>query len=141
MVDEATKVFQQGKTYGHFINNGDIVWANLGDEFSGNVAEPGVTRGTRPCLVVGAVGKDSPVVTLIPMTTSKIKADNLPALHIKLTPEETGLESEGTLLVEQITTVSKRKITHFDSDNLYIDWENGSELKHTIGAAIASLMF
>lgn len=140
MIDEATKRYQQGEAYGHSIKSGDIVWANLGDAFTGNMEKPGITVGTRPCLVVGAVGADSPMLTIIPMTTSGIKKDKLPNLHIVLSPEETGLDNAGVLLVEQMTTISKRQITYVDTEELYVDWDDESEVKHKVGRALFKLM-
>lgn len=83
---------------------GDIVMCNFGTAYG---CEQG---GLRPALVVqNDVGnKYSPTVIVCPITSSKSKKP-LPT-HITITPQETGIKVESTILFEAIRCVDKKRI-------------------------------
>lgn len=88
-----------------FIKRGDIL---IDVDFSGGVGRE--QDGVRPCIVVSnkRCNRYSPVITVIPITTSETKTD-LPT-HLVLDDEKYKLKKPSIVLAEQITTIDKSRI-------------------------------
>ena len=86
------------------LERGDIIYIDLG-----NKAKSSVQSGLRPCLVIGTY-PTSPVATVAPLT-SKMEKTNIP-VHVDVTPNDVMgyLEKKSIILVEQLTTIDRRKI-------------------------------
>ena len=67
-------------------------------------------KGYRPVLVASndIANKHSPVITIIPLTSSQIKNNNMP-VHVKVGIEE-GLRNLSLICCEQTKTVSKNRM-------------------------------
>jgi len=67
-------------------------------------------KGYRPVLVASndIANKHSPVITIIPLTSSQIKNNNMP-VHVKVGIEE-GLRTSSLICCEQTKTVSKNRM-------------------------------
>lgn len=123
------------------VKPGDIVWVHFGDT-DDEERSAGLTMGVRPALIVAQVSDNSPMLTVIPMTTSKSKMNSgsfMSEFHIKAYKEETGLEKDGVIIVEQMTSISKKQITYVDT-NTYVDWDSKSELKKEVISSVAKLL-
>ena len=85
------------------ISRGEIYMADLG------VGLGSVQGGTRPVVIVSNSlnNKFSPTVNVLPITSQT--KNNIP-VHVNI-GIESGLPKESTVLVEQILTVDKRKLT------------------------------
>ena len=97
---------------------GDIIMCNFGTAYG---CEQG---GLRPALVVqNDVGnKYSPTVIVCPITSSKNKK-TLPT-HITITPAETGIRVESTILFEAIRCVDKQRIKNENGDIIKVGQVN-----------------
>jgi len=67
-------------------------------------------KGYRPVLIASndIANRHSPVVTIIPLTSSQIKNNNMP-VHVKVGIEE-GLRTSSLICCEQTKTVSKNRM-------------------------------
>ncbi len=83
---------------------GDVVYVDLGQHVHSSVQS-----GMRPCLVISSY-PSSTVANVCPFT-AKLDKKHIP-VHVKITPDDVKgyLEKTSLLLVEQITTIDKRKI-------------------------------
>ena len=86
-----------------YIFNNFIYWTNLGSHPYGH--EQGLSR---PCLVIRTT-KEAEICTIVPLTLERLN-DNIP-YHIDLS------NGRGTVLLEQIRTIDKKRIY----SKLYID--------------------
>ena len=86
------------------IERGDIVYVDLGQHSNSSIQS-----GFRPCVVVGGY-PTSPVVNICPLT-SRLSKKNIP-VHVTLEKKDVSgfLEKTSIVLVEQITTMDKRRI-------------------------------
>ena len=85
------------------INWGDIIFADFGD---GNGSEQG---GIRPALVIqnNKGNLHSPTIIVACITSADKRF--LPT-HVLVTPEQSGLKKESTIMFEQIRTIDKSRI-------------------------------
>lgn len=83
---------------------GDVVYVDLGQHIHSSVQS-----GMRPCLVISSY-LSSIVANVCPLT-AKLDKKHIP-VHVKINPTDVKryLEKTSLLLVEQITTIDKRKI-------------------------------
>lgn len=83
---------------------GDIVYVDLGQH-----THSSVQSGMRPCLVISSY-PSSTVANVCPFT-AKLDKKHIP-VHVRVEPSDVRgyLEKPSLLLVEQITTIDKRKI-------------------------------
>lgn len=83
---------------------GDIIYIDLG-----NKGRTSVQSGLRPCIVIG-IYPTSPVATVAPLT-SKMEKAKIP-VHVEICPDDVMgyLEKKSIILVEQLTTIDRRKI-------------------------------
>lgn len=83
---------------------GDVVYVDLGQHVHSSVQS-----GMRPCLVISSY-PSSTVANVCPFT-AKLDKKHIP-VHVKINPADVKgyLEKTSLLLVEQITTIDKRKI-------------------------------
>ena len=112
------------KTIVSDIHWGDIVMCDFGAAYG---CEQG---GLRPALVVqNDVGnKHSPTIIVCPITSSKSKKP-LPT-HIKITPAETGIKVESTILFEAIRCVDKKRIKNEQGEIVKVGQVNESIRKN-----------
>lgn len=112
------------KTIVSDIRWGDIVMCDFGTAYG---CEQG---GLRPALVVqNDVGNmHSPTVIVCPITSSKSKKP-LPT-HIKITPAETGIKVESTILFEAIRCVDKKRIKNEQGEIVKVGQVNESIRKN-----------
>lgn len=84
----------------YLCRNGDIFMARLPEETEGSIQ-----AGERPVLIVSndLANRYSPVINILPLTTSQTKAD-LP-VHVAI--EDCGLLGKSIVLAEQITSINK----------------------------------
>ncbi len=87
--------------------NGDIFWAQLGEDMDGGSLQ----TGFRPVLIVSndKANQFSPVVTIVPIT-SKLWKKSLPT-HVFIAG--CGLRQRSTILVEQITSLNKSRLDEY----------------------------
>lgn len=85
------------------IKRGDIFLVNMNN----NVGC--VQKGKRPALIVSndLGNKFGPTVIIAPITSSSKR--NLPT-HLNVSPNQTGLNGESTILFEQIITLDKKQL-------------------------------
>ena len=85
---------------------GEIYLCQLGNEGLINSE----IKGYRPVLVISndIANKHSPVVSIIPLTSSQIKNNNMP-VHVRVGVEE-GLRTSSLICCEQTKTVSKNRM-------------------------------
>lgn len=83
---------------------GDVVYVDLGQHVHSSVQS-----GMRPCLIISSY-PSSTVANVCPFT-AKLDKKHIP-VHVKVNPTDVRgyLEKTSLLLVEQITTIDKRKI-------------------------------
>ena len=96
------------------IRRGDIYYAELSPVIG---SEQG---GTRPVLVVqNDIGNQYSPTTVVAAITSRIQKAKLPT-HIELSAEQSGLERDSVILLEQIRTIDKsrlkKKVVFLDDD-------------------------
>lgn len=86
------------------LNRGDLIYVDLG-----NHAYSCIQSGIRPCLVLAAY-PNSMVASVCPLTTKLGKKYIL--VHVNVNPEDVNgfLEKPSLLLMEQITTIDRRRI-------------------------------
>ncbi len=88
------------------IRRGDIYYADLSPVVG---SEQG---GVRPVLVVqNDVGNKYSPTVIVAAITSQIEKARLPT-HVEITPQETGLERNSVILLEQVRTIDKQRLTH-----------------------------
>lgn len=83
---------------------GDVVYVDLGQHVHSSVQS-----GMRPCLVISSY-PSSTVANVCPFT-AKLDKKHIP-VHVRINPADVKgyLEKTSLLLVEQITTIDKRKV-------------------------------
>ncbi|NCB93412.1 MAG: type II toxin-antitoxin system PemK/MazF family toxin [Clostridia bacterium] len=83
---------------------GDVIYVKLDDH-----PYSSVQSGMRPCLVISSY-PSSKVANVCPFT-AKLDKKNIP-VHVKVEPQDVNgyLEKPSLLLVEQITTIDRKKI-------------------------------
>lgn len=88
------------------IKQGDIYWAHMG------VSDDHEQRGTRPILVIqnNTGNEHSPTVIVACITDAKKK--HTPT-HVYITAKATGINKDSIILLEQIRTIDKRKLSSF----------------------------
>jgi len=88
------------------IKRGDIFYADLSPVVG---SEQG---GVRPVLIVqNDVGNKYSPTVVIAAITSQIDKARLPT-HVELTADDTGLERNSVILLEQVRTIDKQRLTH-----------------------------
>jgi mRNA interferase MazF len=88
------------------IKRGDIFYADLSPVVG---SEQG---GVRPVLVVqNDVGNKYSPTVIVAAITSQIDKARLPT-HVEVTAEKTGLERNSVILLEQVRTIDKQRLTH-----------------------------
>ncbi|ABB14706.1 MULTISPECIES: type II toxin-antitoxin system PemK/MazF family toxin [Carboxydothermus] len=86
------------------IRRGDIFYANLSPVVG---SEQG---GTRPVLILqNDIGNLYSPTTIIAAITSQINKAKLPT-HVEISAEESGLEKDSVILLEQIRTIDKSRL-------------------------------
>ncbi|GAV26478.1 mRNA interferase PemK [Carboxydothermus islandicus] len=86
------------------IRRGDIFYANLSPVIG---SEQG---GTRPVLILqNDIGNLYSPTTIIAAITSQINKAKLPT-HVEISAEESGLEKDSVILLEQIRTIDKSRL-------------------------------
>lgn len=111
----------------NLIKRGDIFWANLG------VSEGSEQRGTRPVLIIqNDIGNEhSPTVIVASITDSK--KHHVPT-HVSIGAKETGINKDSVILLEQIRTIDKRKLsTKITSLSEAVMWKVDMKLKISMG--------
>jgi mRNA interferase MazF len=87
------------------MRRGDIFWANL-DPVKGS--EQGKTR---PVLIIqNNIGNENSPVTIIACITTNLKRKDYPT-NVFISAKETGLTSDSVILLNQIRTVDKTRLT------------------------------
>lgn len=101
------KINYEEKEMEDMCKNGDIFWAQLGEDMD----DGSLQTGFRPVLIVSndKANQYSPVVTIVPIT-SKIWKKSLPT-HVFITG--CGLRQGSTILVEQITSLNKSRLDEY----------------------------
>lgn len=85
------------------VQRADIYWVDFGTPRG---SEQG---GKRPALVIqNNIGNESSTTTIIAAITSRIK--KLYPFHVDITAAESGLSRDGTILLEQIRTISQDRL-------------------------------
>jgi len=86
------------------IKRGDVVLVNL--EF----AKGSEQRGLRPCLIIqnNLGNKYSPTTIISPITSKKFSREF--ATNVSLLKEDSNLDRDSTVLLNQITTIDKSRI-------------------------------
>lgn len=104
--------------------NGDIFWANLGEDMDGGSLQSGM----RPVLIVSndKANQYSPVINIVPITSRLLK-NNLPT-HVLI--DGCGLQ-RSIILVEQITSINKTRLKGYVGTIKKTDIEKS--VKHAIG--------
>lgn len=97
-----------------------------------------VTWGNRPVLVISnnAYNANSPVVTVIPITSSarKVETVNSWPSHVALSAgAHTGLQYDSVALIEQITTQDRESLTHWVGE---IDSETMTKIEQALHALL-----
>ncbi len=91
------------------ILRGDIYIADLGPTVGSEQS------GLRPVLVIqNNVGNKYSPTVIIAAITSRLNKAKLPT-HIELPKELTGLEKDSVVLLEQVRTLDKSRLTHYIS--------------------------
>lgn len=86
------------------VRRGEIWWADFGTPRG---SEQG---GQRPALIIqNDTGNTSSSTTIIAAITSKSKAPY--PFHVEISAQESGLPQDSTILLEQILTISKTRLT------------------------------
>ncbi|MFW6389894.1 MAG: type II toxin-antitoxin system PemK/MazF family toxin [Halanaerobiales bacterium] len=98
------------------IKRGDVFYADLNPVVG---SEQGVVR---PVLIIqNNIGNKYSPTVIIAAITSKIDKGKLPT-HVEITTENSSLEKDSVILLEQIRTIDKkrlqRKVTHLNNDTL-----------------------
>jgi mRNA interferase MazF len=96
------------------IRRGDIFYADL------NPVVGSEQGGNRPVLIIqNDVGNKYSPTVIIAAITSQLDKTQLPT-HVDLTSEDTGLDKDSVVLLEQVRTIDKQRLTqriaHLDSD-------------------------
>lgn len=89
------------------IRRGDILYADLGVQYQGSMQ-----GGMRPVVVVSnnKANKNSPVITVVPLTTKIYKKRNLPT-HVFISAYKAeGLDQHSIALCEQVTALNFDRI-------------------------------
>ena len=94
------------------VTRGDVFYADLNPVIG---SEQG---GVRPVLVIqNNIGNNYSPTVVVAAITSKIKKAKLPT-HIEISAEESNLDKDSVILLEQIRTIDKerlqRHVTHLD---------------------------
>jgi len=85
------------------VQRADIYWVDFGTPQG---SEQG---GKRPALVIqNNIGNESSTTTIIAAITSRIK--KLYPFHVDISAAESGLSRDGTILLEQIRTISQDRL-------------------------------
>ena len=85
------------------VQRGEIWWADFG---SPRGSEQG---GQRPALIIqNDIGNIHSPTTIIAAITSKIKTPY--PFHVEISTQESGLSQDGTVLLEQLLTISKSRL-------------------------------
>lgn len=85
------------------VRRGEIWWVDFGTPKG---SEQG---GRRPALVIqNDKGNTHSTTTIVAAMTGKIKAPY--AFHVEVSASESGLSRDGTILLEQILTISKSRL-------------------------------
>ncbi len=105
----------------------DIYFLNL------NPTKGSEQRGTRPVLVVSndAVNKNLPIFTCIPFSSVKEGAKIYPT-EVFLSKETSGLTKDSVLMIQQIRTVSRERISGSDKVSEIKNPETQSKINHAI---------
>lgn len=86
------------------VRRGDIFYADLSPVVG---SEQG---GTRPVLILqNNIGNMYSPTTIIAAITSQISKAKMPT-HVEITSEESGLEKDSVILLEQIRTIDKKRL-------------------------------
>jgi mRNA interferase MazF len=86
------------------VRRGEIWWADFGTPRG---SEQG---GQRPALVIqNDTGNTSSTTTIIAAITTKAKASY--PFHVEVSAQESGLPQDSTILLEQILTIGKSRLT------------------------------
>lgn len=98
------------------VRRGDIFLVNLNPTLGTE------QRGVRPCLIIqNDIGNKKSPLTIIAPITSKIFTKEFPT-NVFLTRQESGLDKDSTILLNQIKTIDKirliKKISTLDSTNM-----------------------
>ncbi|MFW6006746.1 MAG: type II toxin-antitoxin system PemK/MazF family toxin [Halanaerobiales bacterium] len=98
------------------IKRGDVFYADL------NPVVGSEQGGVRPVLIIqNNIGNKYSPTVIIAAITSKIDKGKLPT-HVEITTENSSLEKDSVILLEQIRTIDKkrlqRKVTHLNNDTL-----------------------
>lgn len=94
------------------VKRGDVFYANL------NPIVGSEQGGTRPVVVIqNDIGNHYSPTTIVAAITSRIKRAKLPT-HVEIGVEESGLEVDSVILLEQVRTIDKmrlkEKVSHLD---------------------------
>lgn len=94
------------------VKRGDVFYANL------NPIVGSEQGGTRPVLVIqNDIGNQYSPTTIVAAITSRIKRAKLPT-HVEIGAEESGLQVDSVILLEQVRTIDKmrlkEKVSHLD---------------------------
>ncbi|WP_214848087.1 type II toxin-antitoxin system PemK/MazF family toxin [Exiguobacterium sp. s193] len=98
------------------VKRGDVFYANLSPVVG---SEQG---GVRPVLVLqNDIGNRFSPTVIVAAITAQIDKAKLPT-HVEVYRERHGLERDSVILLEQVRTIDKRrltdKVTHLDSDTM-----------------------
>ena len=98
------------------IKRGDVYYADL------NPVVGSEQGGVRPVLIIqNDIGNKYSPTVIIAAITSKIDKAKLPT-HVEITTENSSLEKDSVILLEQIRTIDKkrlqRRVTHLNNDTL-----------------------
>ncbi|WP_027108929.1 type II toxin-antitoxin system PemK/MazF family toxin [Lacticigenium naphthae] len=94
------------------VKRGDIYYADLSPVVG---SEQG---GMRPVLIIqNNVGNRYSPTVIVAAITTKIQKGKMPT-HVEISAEETGLDKDSVVLLEQVRTIDKQrlkdKVTHLD---------------------------
>lgn len=88
-----------------YVKRGDIYYAQL------NPVVGSEQGGMRPVLIVqNDVGNQYSPTTIVAAITSQISKAKLPT-HVEITKDKAGLEKDSVILLEQIRTIDKSRLT------------------------------
>jgi len=120
------------------IKRGDIFWVDFGDA---NVVGCEQSK-TRPCICVGNdIGNKFSPVVIVAVITSQINKAKMPT-HVQV-GVDCGLDKDSIILLEQIKTVDKRRITSTigkASQEVLDRVDRAIEISLTVGNAKHSVM-
>lgn len=99
------------------VKRGDVFYANLSPVVG---SEQG---GVRPVLVIqNDIGNRFSPTVIVAAITAQIQKAKLPT-HVEVYQEKHGLERDSVILLEQIRTIDKRrltdKVTHLDDETMH----------------------